>query len=298
MKRDELKIWIDSARPKTLFAALAPVMIGAAMAYADGGGDIVSLLLIVFSATMIQVGTNLANDYYDFVKGADNADRTGPTRATQAGLISPGAMRNAFIAAFGLAVFAGFFLVLRGGVPILVIGTVSVICGVLYTAGPYPLAYIGIADLFVLVFFGPVAVGGTYYLQTGTINPVVVVTGLAPGLISTAILTVNNFRDYATDKAANKKTLVVRFGRSFGVFEYIFCFGFAMAVPIYLCISLNDHYLCLFSLVILPFVGRAVLTMRSNPTGEVLNKLLAQTARLLIMFSILFSIGWIYPSGQ
>ncbi|MCK5000303.1 MAG: 1,4-dihydroxy-2-naphthoate polyprenyltransferase [Anaerohalosphaera sp.] len=293
MKQDELKIWIESARPKTLFAALAPVMIGAALAYADGGVHVVSLILIVVSATLIQIGTNLANDYYDFMKGADTADRRGPTRATQAGLVSPVAMRNAFLATFGLAVFVGFFLVLRGGVPILVIGSVSVVCGILYTAGPYPLSYIGIADFFVLVFFGPVAVGGTYYLQRGTINPVVIAAGLAPGLVSVAILTVNNFRDYETDKTANKKTLVVRFGRSFGIFEYIFCFAFAMAIPIYLCISVNDHYYSLLSLLILPFVGMAVTTMRSNPSPEVLNKLLAGTARLLIIFSVLFSIGWI-----
>ena len=293
MKQSKAKIWLASARPKTLWAAVAPVMIGAAMAYSDGGMHLPSLVMIFASATLIQIGTNFANDYYDFIKGADTEHRTGPVRATQAGLVTPSQMRLAFIITFALAVFIGFFLVRRGGLPILLIGVASVICGVLYTAGPFPLAYLGLGEVFVLIFFGPVAVGGTYYLLASTVNSAVIVAGIAPGLLASAILVVNNFRDFETDKAAAKKTLVVRFGLSFGIAEYIFCIAAACIVPVCLCVLTASHYFALLSLLILPFAFGAIRTIRSRPDGETLNDLLAKTAKLMIIFSILFSVGWI-----
>ncbi len=155
-----LKLWLLAARPKTLPAAIAPVLIGTAMAYGDGAAVVLPALAALFGAIMIQIGTNLANDYYDFIKGADTAERIGPMRLTQAGLISPGAMKRAAFVVFGLAVLAGCYLVWRGGWPIVAIGLSSVLFGVLYTGGPFPLGYHGLGELFVLIFFGPVAVGG------------------------------------------------------------------------------------------------------------------------------------------
>jgi len=164
MIRSKLKIWISSARPKTLWAAVGPVLIGSAMAYSDSDDplNIAVLLATLLAALLIQIGTNFANDYYDFVKGADTTDRVGPVRATQAGLVTPAQMKTAFIITFALAVLLGAYLVWRGGLPILIIGVASVVCAVLYTAGPFPLAYIGLGEVFVMIFFGPVATGGTY----------------------------------------------------------------------------------------------------------------------------------------
>ncbi|MHC5180249.1 MAG: 1,4-dihydroxy-2-naphthoate polyprenyltransferase, partial [Planctomycetota bacterium] len=245
----KLKIWIDSTRPKTLPAAVGPVLIGAALAFDAGGLHVITLLTTLAAAVLIQIGTNLSNDYFDYVKGADTEGRTGPVRATQAGLVSPAAMLAASVAVFGLAAVLGLYLVFRGGWPILVIGVLSILCGVLYTAGPWPLGYLGLGEIFVLVFFGPVAAGGTYYLQAGSINTVVIVAGLAPGLISTAILAVNNLRDRHTDKLTGKKTLAVRFGKRFGVFEYISCLIMASLVPIVLCWITRGHFGCLISLI-------------------------------------------------
>lgn len=286
-------IWIHAARPKTLPASVAPVLIGTAMAYADGHFHPAVFAAIVFAVLMIQVGTNYANDYYDCIKGADTEKRQGPVRATQAGLVSAAAMRRAFILAFGLAMAAGLYLVWKGGVPIIVIGLCSVACGILYTAGPFPLGYLGLGDIFVLVFFGPVAVGGTYYLQTGQINIPVLLAGLSPGLISTALLTVNNIRDYATDKVANKKTLVVRFGPRFGRIEYDVCIAAACLIPVVLSMMTRSHYFCNLALLTLVFAIHPIKTLHSRPDAQTLNEVLAKTGKLVLIYSVLFSIGWV-----
>ena len=291
MRLSKLKIWASSTRPKTLLAAIGPVAIGAAMAFAEGQINAGILTITFLAAILIQIGTNFANDYYDFVKGADTEDRTGPVRATAAGLVTPGEMKKAFIVTFGMAVVLGFFLVLKGGVPILIIGVASVICGVLYTAGPFPIGYLGLAELFVLVFFGPVAVGGTYYLQRGNVTGEVLIAGLAPGLLATAILTVNNLRDISTDKAAGKKTLIVRFGYKFGVAEYLFCVAGACLIPVFLCVSCSWHCLCMVSLLTLIAAAWPIKTVCSKPTAQQFNRVLAQTAVVLIIYCILFSVG-------
>jgi len=292
MEASKLKIWATSTRPKTLLAAVAPVLIGSTMAFGDGDIDAVILSITFLAAVFIQIGTNFANDYYDFVKGADTEHRRGPVRATAAGLVTPSEMKWAFIVAFASAIVLGIPLVLRGGMPILLIGIASVICGVLYTAGPYPLGYLGLGELFVLLFFGPVAVGGTYYLQREDIAANVLVVGFAPGLLATAILVVNNLRDISTDREAGKRTLVVRFGYSFGVAEYIFCIVIACLISVYSCVSYGSHYLCMLSLLTLIAAWRPVKAICSNPTAEQFNKALAQTAMLLILFRFLFSVGW------
>lgn len=293
MQDTKIKIWILASRPKTLPAAIAPVMIGSVMAYAKGFLNVPILILTFIAAILIQIGTNYANDYYDFIKGTDTADRTGPTRATQAGQVTPTQMKFAFIITFFLAAVTGSILVIYGGLPILIIGIASLICGVAYTAGPMPLGYLGLADFFVLIFFGPVAVGGTYYLQTGMIDEFVIIAGFAPGFISTAILTVNNIRDIDTDRSAGKRSLPVRFGKTFGIVEYITCIVLACLIPVYLWLAGGCSYYILLALLTFLFAITPFKTILSNPSAEKLNTLLAVTGGLLLIFTILFSIGLI-----
>jgi len=263
------------------------------MAYGAGHWNGWVFAAIVFSAVCIQIGTNYANDYFDFIKGADRDDRVGPTRATAAGLVSPRRMLCATVVTFALAGLTGLYLVYTGGLPILLIGLASIASGVLYTAGPYPLGYIGLGDVFVLVFFGPVAVGGTYYLLADSVDPEVIVAGLAPGLIATAILVVNNVRDRHVDQAVGKKTLAVRFGHRFGVAEYILCLLGGILVPAFLVSVTRAHGYCLLALLTLVPAAHLVRTMRSNPDAQTLNAMLGQTGRVLIVYGVLFSAGWI-----
>lgn len=287
------KVWLLAARPKTLFASVAPVLIGAAMAAADGAFHTPAALCALLGAVLIQIGTNYANDYFDFVKGTDTEERLGPTRATQAGLVTPARMRLAAGITFGLAALIGTYLVYRGGWPIIVIGVLSILLGVLYTGGPYPLGYLGLGDLFVLVFFGPVAVGGTYYVQALVVTPEVIVAGLAPGLLATAILTVNNLRDVAGDRKAGKQTLAVRFGVGFARIEYIACVATAcILIPVGLCAWTGGHYAALTACLVF---GAAVPGIRSvlKDEGPALNLTLAGTGRITFFYSILFSAGWL-----
>ena len=292
-KPSKIKIWILAARPKTLWAAVAPVMIGTAMAFEAGGGAWLPAIAALFGAVMIQIGTNLANDYFDYKSGADTEERIGPMRMTQAGLVKPETMKIAFALAFSLAGCAGAYLTIRGGWPIVIIGVLSILCGIIYTAGPFPLGYIGLGDLFVLVFFGPVAVGGTYYVQTLAITKSVIVSGLAPGLFSVAILTVNNLRDLDGDAKVGKKTLAVRLGRSFARLEYLFSVVIASAIPGLLFLYQWKRPFSLIALVV-PFLALpSIRTVFTSTDGETLNKILASTGKLLLLYSILFSVGWL-----
>ncbi len=294
MSESRIKIWALAARPKTLWAAVGPVIIGTAMAYGRGQVDWLSLLCALIGAILIQIGTNLSNDYFDFVKGTDTHERIGPTRATQAGLISPEAMRRAYIIAFGLALVPGAYIIWRGGWPFLAIGMISIICGILYTGGPFPLGYIGLGDVFVLVFFGPIAVGGTYYLHTLSIDSAAIVAGLAPGLLSVAILAVNNMRDIEEDRRAGKRTLAVRFGRRFARFEYLVCiFVAAFVIPLYFYATADNRLFALVPLLIVTAATPAIKTVFTSTDGEALNGVLAKTGKLLLAFSILFSLGWV-----
>ncbi len=292
------RLWWLAARPKTLPAAAAPVVVGTALAWEAGAFHALAAACALFGALLIQIGTNYANDYHDFVKGADTAERKGPTRVTQAGWASPEATRRAAVLAFALAVAAGTYLMLRGGWPIVAVGVLSILSGVLYTAGRYALAYLGLADLFVLVFFGPVAVAGTYYVQAvGTpalrLLPVVISAGLGPGLLATAILVVNNVRDVDEDRGADKRTLIVRFGRAFGVRLYAGCVAGAAVVPVALWWWSREHALSMLAAVVLPLALPVVRQLRDERDATRLNPLLGATARLLLVWSALFSIGWL-----
>ena len=288
--------WILAFRPKTLPAAIAPVAIGTAMALGDGLFHALSALMALSAALCIQIGTNLANDYFDFKKGADTADRRGPTRVTQAGLIKPSVVLGASMGFFALAALSSIYLVHRGGISILIIAVASIISGILYTAGPKPLGYLGLGDVFVLFFFGPVAVGGTYYTQALEINWAVIVAGLAPGFLSMAVLAVNNLRDIDTDRRAGKLTMAVRFGRGFAMSEYLFCILVAMLTPYAVYLITNDHkgisLAALTGFCAIPCIKAAF----THLDGASLNRVLGDTGRLLLIYSTLFSLGWILCS--
>lgn len=286
-------VWLLAARPKTLWAAFAPVLLGTALAVEDGAFHALSALSALLAAVLIQVGTNYANDYHDFVKGADTDRRKGPTRVTQAGLVSPDAVKRAAFVAFGLAFLAGLYLVMRGGWPILVIGSLSILFGVLYTAGRYSLAYLGLADFFVLVFFGPVAVAGTHFVQALEFSPIAVLVGLGPGFLSTAILLVNNTRDVEEDREAGKKTLIVRFGRKAGTVLYGACIAGAAAVVLAATVPYQHHWWSLAALAVLPIGYRYAQRMRRATDPRTLNPLLGATSRLLLIYCVLLGAGWV-----
>jgi len=287
------RLWLDAARPKTLPAAIAPVLVGVALAVEAGAVHALAAACALLGAVFIQIGTNYANDAEDFVRGADTEARKGPQRATAAGLVTPGQMRAAAAVAFGLAFASGVYLIWRGGWPILALGLASIASGVAYTAGRYALAYTGLADLFVLVFFGPVAVGGTYYVQALDLPGWVPVAGLGPGFLATAILLANNVRDVEEDRQANKRTLVVRFGRPFGVRLYNACISGAVVVPAALAYVAHDHVGILAASALAALVGRRLTrTLATTTDPAVLNPLLGKTAGLLFLYSVVFALGW------
>ena len=292
-KMNKLQIWLMAIRPKTLSAAISPVMIATAMAFGDGVYDFYIAFLCLVGALLIQIGTNLANDYFDFKKGADTNERIGPTRVSQAGLIKPQTMVWTITIIFGLSIFICYLLILQGGWIIAVIGVLSILSGIFYTAGPRPLGYLGLGEIFVLIFFGPIAVSTTYYLQSLEINMAVFLSGFAPGLLSMAILGVNNLRDIDSDRKSNKNTLAVRFGRSFALTEYLICIFTASIIPVLIYALIEDH-LPIISTVIIPLLAipsiKMVLTKIDGPS---LNQALANTGKLLFLYSLLFSIGWI-----
>ena len=226
-----VRAWILASRPATLWAAVVPVLVGAACAQSQNGFLWGPTLGAFLGAIWIQIGTNFANDVFDFEKGADTGDRLGPLRAVQAGLLEPAQMRRGMVVAFGLAVLCGLYLTYVAGWPIVAIGILSILSGIAYTGGPYPLGYHGLGDLFVMLFFGFVAVPGTAFVNLGYVPEVAWWAALPVGALATNILVVNNVRDRETDRAAGKRTLVARFGRTFGVAEYVLLLFVAYAVP-------------------------------------------------------------------
>lgn len=283
-----MKRWILAARPATLTAAVVPVAVGTACAHAIGALRIGPALAALFGAVWIQIGTNFANDVFDAEKGADTAERLGPTRAVAAGLVSAAEMRVAMIVAFALATLAGLYLAWEGGWPVVVIGVLSILSGIAYTGGPYPLGYHGLGDLFVLLFFGFVAVCGTTYVQAGEVPPIASASSVPVGALATAILVVNNLRDRETDARAGKRTLAVRLGRRGAVAEYVLLLAAAYAVAVACAAFLGPTVL--LPLATAPwavFLARRVATR----DGRELNPLLASTAKLLFAFGLLFALG-------
>lgn len=285
------RAWVMAARPATLLVALVPVVVGTAIAARLGQLRPLPALAALFGAICIQIGTNLANDVFDYEKGADTDERLGPVRVTQAGLLRPGQVRAGMVASFLLALLAGVYLTAIAGWPVVVIGLVSVASGVAYTGGPYPLGYNGLGDLFVFVFFGLVAVGGTTFVQAGSVPVVALLAGLPVGALATAVLIVNNVRDHETDAKAGKRTLVVRFGRAFGVAEYAAAVAIAYGVPAVLAaLGLASPWVLLCWLT-LPLALRLCRTVARERAGAALNACLANTARLLLLHGLLLAAG-------
>ena len=288
-----VRLWLGAARLRTLPAAAAPVLLGTAFAAGDGAFHAPAALCALASALLIQVGTNYANDAEDFVRGADTADRVGPRRATAEGWVSAGQMRAAAAVAFGLAFVSGLFLVWRGGWPILALGLVAIASGYAYTKGRYALAYTGLADAFVLVFFGPVAVGGTYFVQALALPAWVLVAGIGPGALATAILVANNVRDVEQDRVADKRTLVVRFGRPFGVGLYAACMATAAIVPAGLVATRTGPVGVLAAALIAAAGGAALTGSLARSHGAAAAPILGKTAAVLMLYSLAFALGWV-----
>ena len=285
-----LQIWILAARVPTLPAAVVPVLVGTATAWAQGAFQAGPFIASLLAALLIQIGTNLANDYFDFRKGADTAERLGPVRVTQSGLVQPETVRRATMFTFGLAMLLGAYLTVVGGWPILIIGLLSIAAGVLYTGGPWPLAYHSLGDLTVFLFFGLVAVVGTVYLQAGSVGPQAVVYALPVAALVTAILVVNNLRDIATDTVARKHTLAVRLGPGGTRIEYLLLLGVAYLVPLLAWLTLGTprgFWLPWLTLPLAIHLARIVLTQEGRP----LNAALAGTGRLHLAFGVLWAIG-------
>lgn len=283
--------WLLAARPRTLPAAAAPVLVGTALAWHVGGFRLLPALAALAGALLIQVATNLANDYFDFVKGADTAERVGPTRVTQAGLLTPEAVRRGMILTLLGALLVGSYLVAVAGLPVVVIGLLAIVCAVAYTGGPFPLAYHGLGDLFVFVFFGLVAVAGTTWVQALVFLPEALWAGMGVGAVSTALLVVNNLRDIHTDARVGKRTLAVRLGVDGTRVEYTLLWALAMGVPV-VGIALFEWP----SAVLLALLGLVVAqdglrrVWRWKDPRELLPALPATAAGLLV-YALGFSLG-------
>jgi 1,4-dihydroxy-2-naphthoate octaprenyltransferase len=284
--------WVLASRPRTLPAAIAPVLVGTALAIQAGVFYWPAALAALVVSLALQIGANFANDLGDFHRGADTPERVGPTRATSAGLISPAAMSAGMWVAFGAAAAAGLYLVVRGGWPALIVGAASILAGLAYTLGPLPLGYVGLGDLAVFLFFGLVGVVGTYYVQALDVTPLAFVAAAPVGALVTAILVVNNIRDADTDRRAGKRTLAVRFGRRGARIEYVALLVAAYATPFILLFGFRLTPWALLPLLTLPLayqLTRTVLTV----LGPALNKALAGTARLAVLFAALLALGLI-----
>jgi 1,4-dihydroxy-2-naphthoate polyprenyltransferase len=285
-----MNAWIAAARLRTLPAAAAPVAVGTACAHAAGGVAWGPATAALAGALAIQVGTNFANDVFDAERGADGPDRVGPVRAVAAGLITAAAMKRAMIAAFAVASVFGLYLTLSAGWPIAVLGLVAIAAGIAYTGGPYPLGYHGLGDLAVMVFFGFVAVCGTAYVQLGSVPALAWWAAIPVGALATAILVVNNVRDRLTDARAGKRTLAVRFGRTAALAEYAALLLVAYLVPIGLALRAASPW-PLLPLVTLPIAYSRMRELLRAASGPDHNACLAQTAQLLAVFGLAFTIG-------
>jgi 1,4-dihydroxy-2-naphthoate polyprenyltransferase len=281
-----------AARPRTLPAAIAPVLVGTAAAV-EAVDDIRwgAFVAALVGSIFIQIGTNLANDYSDAKRGADTEDRLGPVRVTSAGLVAPRRVLHATWLAFGVAVAAGIYLATVAGWVIIAVGAASIAAGVLYTGGPRPYGYAGLGELFVFLFFGLVAVNGSYYVQLEELDALPFCLSISVGFLSTAILVVNNVRDIDTDRRAGKRTLALRLGRDRTRRLYVALIGGAFTwLPISLLVADGPGW-ALLALAALPLAGRPARAVLTRTDGPSLNAALAGTGAVLAAFSVLLSAG-------
>ncbi|MFM8334617.1 MAG: 1,4-dihydroxy-2-naphthoate polyprenyltransferase [Opitutaceae bacterium] len=285
-----LQVWLEAARPRTLPAAVAPVLAGSALAWRDGTFQPGAAALCLGFALLVQIGTNFANDYYDFIRGADTPGRVGPRRAVAAGLVPPATMRLAMVVTFGAAFALGLGLIAWGGPWLLVVGVLSILSGIAYTGGPYPLAYHGWGDVFVFIFFGLVAVGGTYFTQAGLLGADALLAGVPIGLLAANILVVNNYRDADTDARAAKRTLVVRFGRPFARRQFGVSLLAAFLLP-FVFLTRGSGPAVLLPCLLAPWAWRQTVRLRESRSPAELIALLGDAGRLLAVYALLFAVG-------
>lgn len=287
--------WYLATRPKTLPAASAPVIVGTALAIGDGVFSLGPFLAALAVALLLQIGSNIANDVFDFKKGTDTEERVGPLRVTQAGLISPREMFIGLAIVMALAFLVMVYLMYVGGWPILAIGILAIISAIIYTGGPFPIGYNGLGEIFVFIFFGPVAVCGTYYVQALGLTPAAWIASVPIGFLIMAILVVNNYRDYETDRKTGKKTLAVRFGPRATEWEYILFLFVAYLVPVLQFIHNPRLYWLLLPLVTL-VMGQKLVQELKREEGPALNLTLAKTAKLGLFYAVLYAIGYLLAS--
>lgn len=289
-----LRSWILATRPKTLTAALVPVLAGTALAHAVGAPVRLSLTgFALLSAFLIQIGTNLINDAIDFKKGTDTEARIGPRRMTQSGALSPGQVMTAAFLCLALAMLSAIPLVIVGGWTIVIVGLVSLFFAYGYTGGPFPLAYVGLGDLFVLIFFGLIAVSGVYFLQTGTMDLHAGIAGTQIGLLATVLIAINNLRDREGDLRSQKKTLAVRWGVKPARVEIAFLCMFPFFLNFY---WLQEGWIwaALLPVLVFPWAFWLALRIFQTEPGPVYNRYLAEAAGIHLIFGLLWSIGcWV-----
>jgi 1,4-dihydroxy-2-naphthoate octaprenyltransferase len=284
------RAWILASRPATLGAAFVPVAVGTACAFVARGLSWLPALVALAGSLLLQIGANFANDVFDYEKGADTAERLGPTRTVQAGLLTPSQMRVGMLIVFGLALLCGVYLTRVAGIAVVVIGLASIASAILYTGGPYPLGYHGLGDVFVLIFFGFVAVCGTAFVQAAHVPRLAWWAALPVGALATNILVVNNVRDRETDVVAGKRTLAVRFGQRAVFLEYALLLAFAYSVPVGLVATRQLGASALLPELTLPF-GLFLFRNLTRDRGARLNRTLVDTAKLLVVFGLLFALG-------
>lgn len=283
-----LQVWTMAIRPKTLPAAVAPVIAGTAVAIHEGGAHWPSAIFAMVTALLLQIAANLANDALDFRRGADTAERLGPVRTTSSGLVSAEAVLKATALVLGLAVLTGLPLVLRGGWPILLLGLAAIACAVAYTGGPFPLAYLGLGEVFVLLFFGLAAVAGTAWIQTGELTGLAIATSIPIGALAVAILVVNNLRDIHTDRQAGKRTVAVRLGERGTRREFAVMLIIAGAAPVVFWIVGWLNWSSVLTIVWWPFAA-GLWNQVTTRTGRELNPTLGNTGRALLYYSLALS---------
>lgn len=289
-KLNKLDSWILASRPKTLLAAFVPVIIGTSIAVHDNQFKPIAAVVALICALLIQVGTNFVNDLYDYLSGSDKKDRVGPQRVLVSGLISVNEMKGAITLCFLLTFLLGLYLVYLGGWIILLIGIMSILAGIAYTAGPYPLAYNGLGDIFVFIFFGFVGTIGTYYVQTETLTPLAFWASVPVGALITNILVVNNYRDRDEDKAAGKNTLAVKLGKRFTRIQYVLFMILSYLIPFIVYFTFKKSPLIFLPLLSLP-LSIKLIRMIYNLEGRELNKTLELTAKLSAFYGLLFAAG-------
>ena len=293
-KLDFIKKWAMAIRPSSLLLSAAPVFLGTALAFADGIGYWPAAFIALLGALLLHVIVNLVNDYFDLKKGADKVGDYDPMRGILVGTIAHKEMKTAIEIVLALFLLPMIYLILRGGWSIAVIAVTAILAAIFYTAGRKPLGYRGFGDILVFIFFGPVAVAGTYYVQSLEINPAILLAGLAPGLFSVGVLTINNIRDYDRDKAAHKKTLVVRFGKGFGRYVYCGLIFSACVMPVTVYLLTRQHEITLLAIATYFFLLPALRIVVRDSTTDHMNVAIGMTVQACLIYCVLFGLGWFF----